>query len=90
MKATKRVNIPTRPTNMVTIRIILLVELKDGVMPNESPQVVYADTDSKSRDIMSWLGSEKFNKIKLNEMVKIDKRIMAKALLTDSEAIFLL
>src|SRR5690606_2336808 len=88
MNATNRVSIPTLPTNMVNIKMILLVAVNDEVIPNDSPQVVYADTDSNNRGIICWFGSEKFKRIKLNVMVRTDSKIMANALLTDSDAIF--
>lgn len=84
MKATKRVSMPTRPTNMVVITTILPAELNAGVMPKLRPDVVYAEIDSNKSAVVSKVPSVTLRKIKHSKMLSMDSSMIANALLTDS------
>lgn len=84
------VNILTLPTNMVRINMNLLAEDSSDVIPLLSPTVLKAEMHSKQISRNPFPESKKLiNRIE-TEITRIDKTIIAKALLTETCGISLL
>ena len=85
-----KVNGPTLPINIVTIRTILLYGVNNGVIPNDEPTVANALTDSNNNFDKSIVGSKKHNNV-VQQVTTIDaKNKIINDLLICSDVISLL
>ena len=90
LNAKAKVNVPTRPINIETIKTILPPRDTVGVMPVLNPTVQKALTSSKAKSNNAFSGSNSVNKKIPTRILTAENKNMAKALFINSQGIWVL